>query len=260
MVRRRTFEEMMRRYVPVLMAIVMVSTVAIVLIPTARAATTVNVSISGYAFSPTPVTIQVGDTVKWTNNDGVSHTVVSDSSVFSSGNIPSGGTYSYTFTAAGTYGYHCSIHTYMTGEVIVQGSGSVPTAPQGLTGSAGDGYVKLSWSAPTSNGGSAITNYKVLRGTTSGAETTIATIGNVTTYNDTSVTNGNTYYYKVAAVTSVGTGASSSEVTGAPVAPIGGGSTTSSFPWSTVIIVIVIVIVVIIIIYAMMARGKAKKQ
>lgn len=228
--------------------------------PPARAATTVDVTIASYAFNPTPVTIQVGDTVKWTNNDGVTHTVTSNTSVFNSGSIPNGGTFSYTFTTAGTYGYHCSIHTSMTGQVIVQSGGSVPTAPQNLLASAGDGYAQLSWSAPTSNGGSPITNYTVFRSTTSGSETTLVTIGNVTSYNDTSVTNGNTYYYMVAAVTVSGTGANSIEVSGAPVAPSGGEPTTSPFPWTIVIGAIIIVIVVIIIIYAMMARGKAKKK
>jgi len=91
-----------------------------------KGGSTAAVSISGYAFSPSTVTFpgSAGVTVTWTNNDGVSHTVTSDSATFpftSSGNIgPNGGTYVLTFpTAPGTYTYHCSIHTYMTGSIVV---------------------------------------------------------------------------------------------------------------------------------------------
>ena len=56
----------------------------------------------------------------WTNNDPVAHTVTSDNGVFASGNLSPGATFSYTFNTAGTYSYHCSIHTYMVGTVAVQ--------------------------------------------------------------------------------------------------------------------------------------------
>lgn len=79
-----------------------------------------NVMISGFAFSPSTLTIKAGDTVTWTNQDSVAHTVVSDSgSEISSPSIPQGGSYSHTFTSAGTYNYHCSIHPSMTGQIIV---------------------------------------------------------------------------------------------------------------------------------------------
>lgn len=79
-----------------------------------------DVSIVGMAFSPATLTISVNSTVKWTNNDGVTHTVTSDAALFDSGNIAPGGAYSRTFTTAGTYSYHCAIHTYMLGTIIVQ--------------------------------------------------------------------------------------------------------------------------------------------
>src|SRR5205807_2047982 len=75
-----------------------------------------------------------------------------------------------------------------------------PDAPQGLGATAGDATVTLTWSAPSSNGGSPITNYRIYRGTSSNGETLLATIGNVLTYTDTAVTNGVTYYYQVSAV------------------------------------------------------------
>ena len=85
-----------------------------------------TVTISGMAFSPVSLTVAVGTAVTWTNNDSVAHTVTSDTKVFDSGSITAavgnggGGTYSYIFTAAGTYNYHCTIHPMMTAKIIVQ--------------------------------------------------------------------------------------------------------------------------------------------
>jgi len=89
---------------------------------TSAGPTTFNVTIVGFAFSPSTVTVHVGDIIKWTNNDGTTHTATSVSGPFSfnSGNLSgSGGTFSYTTTTAGTTSYQCSIHPSMTGTVIV---------------------------------------------------------------------------------------------------------------------------------------------
>ncbi len=79
-----------------------------------------NVSIKNFAFSVGSLTVASGTTVTWTNNDAATHTVTADDGSFDSGNIAQGATYSKTFTTAGTYNYHCSIHTSMTAKVIVQ--------------------------------------------------------------------------------------------------------------------------------------------
>lgn len=88
-----------------------------------RPATAANasVSIADFAFSPASLTVAAGDTVTWTNNDpGIPHTVSSDSGgELASGQMAGGATYQKTFTAAGTYAYHCDIHPSMTGQVIV---------------------------------------------------------------------------------------------------------------------------------------------
>jgi len=94
-----------------------------------------------------------------------------------------------------------------------------PGAPQGLSATPGDTTVSLTWSPPSSNGGSPITNYKIYRSTTGGGETPQATIGNVLTYSDTAVTNGVTYYYEVSALNNVGEGPRSSEASATPIAP-----------------------------------------
>ena len=93
---------------------------------TATAATTTSgnttaIAISNSAFATTSVTIKVGDTVTWTNQDSIAHTVTStDGGPLNSGNLAKSATYSYTFTKAGTYAYQCSYHPYMTGTVTVQ--------------------------------------------------------------------------------------------------------------------------------------------
>ncbi len=85
------------------------------------------------------------------------------------------------------------------------------TAPQNLQATPGNAQITLSWSAPASNGGSAITNYNVYKGTSSGQEIFVVQLGNVLTYTDTSVTNEVMYYYQVTAVNSVGESAKSNE-------------------------------------------------
>ncbi len=85
-----------------------------------QAGTHESVSIAGFAFSPATLTVPAGTTVTWTNNDATTHTVTSDTGAFNSSFLSPGATFSFTFTQAGTYKYHCSIHTYMTAEVVVQ--------------------------------------------------------------------------------------------------------------------------------------------
>lgn len=90
-------------------------------VPPSAGVQTYNVGIMNFAFSPDSLTIKAGDTVIWTNNDNVAHTVTSDSgSELGSPHITPGNSYSHTFSTAGTYNYHCSIHTTMKGIVIVQ--------------------------------------------------------------------------------------------------------------------------------------------
>lgn len=79
------------------------------------------VSIQSFAFTPPSLTVSVNSTVKWTNNDAVSHTVTSDvAGVFNSGTLTPGGSFSFQFTSPGTFNYHCSIHPTMLATIIVQ--------------------------------------------------------------------------------------------------------------------------------------------
>ena len=87
----------------------------------------------------------------------------------------------------------------------------MPGAPVLVSVSSGHHGVSLSWNAPTSNGGSAITGYRVYSSTTSGGETLVATLGNVTSWVDTT-SQGGTVYYEVTAVNAVGESARSNEL------------------------------------------------
>jgi len=84
-----------------------------------------QVYIKGMAFTPATLTVVAGTTVKWTNKDGVAHTVTSDTGVFDSGNVAANGTYSYMFMTAGTYTYTCLIHPTMKGKIIVTAASSM---------------------------------------------------------------------------------------------------------------------------------------
>jgi len=105
----------------------------------------------------------------------------------------------------------------------------VPAAPA-LASVSGDGQVSLSWNAP-SNGGSTVSGYVLYRGTVSGGATDFATLGPVLSYTDSSVINGTTYYYQVAAVNSVGTGSRSNEVAATPVPAPTPTPSPTPLPW-----------------------------
>lgn len=78
-----------------------------------------EVNISGFAYDPAAISVPVGTTVMWTNNNSVPHTVTSDDGLWDSGNLNPGSTFSYTFEQPGTFAYHCEIHPTMTGTVEV---------------------------------------------------------------------------------------------------------------------------------------------
>ncbi len=76
------------------------------------------VTIKDFAFAPAALTVPVGTTVTWTNNDGSNHFVsFSDQK---SPRLKQGAIYTRTFSAPGTYDYACTLHPTMTGKIIVQ--------------------------------------------------------------------------------------------------------------------------------------------
>lgn len=110
----------MRQHTAIAFGLLMFASVAV-----ARAAT-VDVAIVGFSFSPSTVNIQVGDTVRWTNNSGNFHDVTANDSSFGSAASTSF-TFSQTFNAPGSFGYFCSFHggpnAGMAGTVVVSGGG-----------------------------------------------------------------------------------------------------------------------------------------
>jgi hypothetical protein len=99
---------------------------------------------------------------------------------------------------------------------------TVPGAPTALNATAGNTQVALSWTTPSSDGGSAITGYDVYEGTSAGAEGTTAVNTSFlsgTSYAVTGLTNGTKYFFTVEAVNAVGNSPASNEASATPVAP-----------------------------------------
>jgi fibronectin type 3 domain-containing protein len=100
--------------------------------------------------------------------------------------------------------------------VSVSAAPGLPGAPTGLTATPASGKgIQLSWTAPSTTGGSPLTSYKVYRSTSSsGSWAVVASVGGTTTtYKDTTTTRGATYYYEVTAVSSAGEGPPSNVAT-----------------------------------------------
>lgn len=115
----------------------------------AAAGATLDVTIVGISvgFDPSNLTVALGDDVRWTNGDTIGHTSTQSAGValWNSGTLGGGDTFSLTLTAAGTYAYHCNIHSVMTGrvrvppEVSVQSNGKIKVVV--ASGAAADGLV-----------------------------------------------------------------------------------------------------------------------
>jgi len=99
----------------------------VLLLPAVSLAVEHFVSIPGFSFDPPTLTIDQGDIVTWTNNHTVPHTTTSDDGTeWDSGTMAPGATFSYTFTSAGSFPYHCTIHPMMMGTITVEPA-TVPT-------------------------------------------------------------------------------------------------------------------------------------
>jgi plastocyanin len=89
--------------------------------PTATKQTaTVGVVMRNIRFRPHRVVIHLGQTVRWTNDDQVDHTVASSQLKLASEGIGPGKTFSYTPKRRGTFAYFCTIHANQTGVLVVQ--------------------------------------------------------------------------------------------------------------------------------------------
>lgn len=79
-----------------------------------------QVEMADDVFRPALLTVPVGTKVTWVNKGHKAHTVVSNDKLFDSGLVDVDEQFSYTFSAPGTYSYHCAPHAKMVGQVVVK--------------------------------------------------------------------------------------------------------------------------------------------
>jgi plastocyanin len=89
--------------------------------PAPRAPAAVTVRISNFTFSQPKLSVAPGTTVTWINDDDIPHNVVAaDNRMFRSHVLDTGDSFSFTFPATGVFGYYCSLHPHMTGQIVVK--------------------------------------------------------------------------------------------------------------------------------------------
>src|SRR5262249_45313736 len=119
-------------------AVVAIIVPLLALCPTAASAATVTVTVTGngysFFFSPSSVTIQPGDTVRWTwdssGHSSTSGTPGAPDGLWDSGILNQGAMFTHTFNSAGSFPYYCTVHGQccgMTGMVTVVGATPTPT-------------------------------------------------------------------------------------------------------------------------------------
>jgi plastocyanin len=84
-----------------------------------------HITIAGYGFAPQVITVKTGTTVTWSNYDSATHSITSGTpttptTLFDSGELAQGQSWSNTFATPGVYTYYCDEHPGMTGVVIVE--------------------------------------------------------------------------------------------------------------------------------------------
>lgn len=93
--------------------------------PAPAGSTTVTIvsgasTLTSTAFAPSPVTVAVGTTVSWLNSDTTTHNSIANNGAWTSTSLAPGNRFNFTFTTAGSFPYHCSIHPGMIGTITVQ--------------------------------------------------------------------------------------------------------------------------------------------
>jgi fibronectin type 3 domain-containing protein len=181
--------------------------------------------VAGQTPTPTALTATAGAkqvTLAWTASSGAASYTVYRSSLsggeqapalasgvattaFTDAAVLAGTTYYYTVTAVGSSG---------TSAMSNEANATLPpSAPTGLTATGGDRYATLNWTAPPGT----VQGYNIFEGTASGQESSLASVA-ATTYTDTGLTDGVTYYFTVAAYNVGGRGPVSNEASATPLA------------------------------------------
>ena len=79
------------------------------------------ITIDNFSFGPDTLTVKAGTTVTWTNKDDIAHGIGSANNAFKRSNaLDTDDSFSFTFTAPGTYQYFCYLHPKMVGSIVVQ--------------------------------------------------------------------------------------------------------------------------------------------
>jgi plastocyanin len=127
--------------------------------PTLVAAASGAVTIRDFEFVQKTVTVNVGDSVTWTNQGPTTHTATAKDGSFDSGNLNKGGSFSHKFTKAGTFNYFCKPHPFMTAKIVVTGassggSGGSSSGSGSGSGSSGSGSSGSGSAGAAANSGS----------------------------------------------------------------------------------------------------------
>jgi plastocyanin len=145
------------------------ATCVLILSSPVLASNTANVNIGDFFFSPSAVTINVNDQVRWTWIGSIGHTTTSDTGLWDSGINGNGATFVNTFAVAGKFPYHCTVHPFMMAAITVQ----APNAPPSIAitdppnGSVFAAPATVSISAKASDTDGSVTNVLFSQGTTS---------------------------------------------------------------------------------------------
>lgn len=145
------------------------ATCVLMLSPPVLASNIANVNIGDFFFSPTAVTINVNDQVRWTWIGSIGHTTTSDTGIWDSGINGNGATFVNTFTGVGKFPYHCTVHPFMMAAITVQAPNVPPTIAitNPPNGSVLVSPATFSIGAKASDTDGSVTNVLFLQGTTS---------------------------------------------------------------------------------------------
>lgn len=143
-----------------------------------------------------------------TTSGGEAQIATPSTNSYSDSTVTNGTKYFYVVSAYNTYGQSAN-----SSEVSATPALPAPAAPTGLTATAGNAQIMLSWTA--SNGA---TSYNVKRSTTNGSGYQTVSSPTTSSFTDKPLTNGTTYYYVVTAVNSSGESSASSQASATPAA------------------------------------------